>query len=163
MLPEYNRRLCAKRRLGHACICPRIVHSHTVLKLYPPPLKSWLFRGQEVANFGRNWLSLEQKNQAKTAWLSWLFCFSLRYRLSRTTSDLTRLFRPRPIDCDIADTTVRFSGFFRGRGKRHNKCFIVPAICDNLHPKRSQYSHSLIFVTGRSFFARQKWPANFIV
>ena len=39
---------CAKKRLGHACICPTMVTGEPVLKLYPPPSKSWLFCGQKM-------------------------------------------------------------------------------------------------------------------
>ena len=38
---------CAKKRVGHACICPRMVTSRPVLKLYPPP-KSKFSRGQKM-------------------------------------------------------------------------------------------------------------------
>jgi len=32
---------CAKKRVGHACICPRMVTGKPVLKLYPPPKVSF--------------------------------------------------------------------------------------------------------------------------
>ena len=34
---------CAKKRVGHACICPRMVTGWPVLKLYPPPPKKVSF------------------------------------------------------------------------------------------------------------------------
>ena len=41
---------CAKKRLGHACICPTtMVTGQSVLTFYPLPQKSWLFSCQNYA------------------------------------------------------------------------------------------------------------------
>ena len=38
---QYNKRHFAKKRVGHACICHRMVTAQPVLKLYPPPKVSF--------------------------------------------------------------------------------------------------------------------------
>ena len=77
-------------------------------------------------------------------------------RLSRTTSDLTRLIRPRPIDCDRgSEQTVKiflmvFALFFEHRQKKFfNR---IPDLELIYTPKEA---HSRMFVTGGSFFVRQ--------
>ena len=39
---------CAKKRVGHACICPRMDTGPASFEVIPP--KSWLFRGQKIGN-----------------------------------------------------------------------------------------------------------------
>ena len=66
---------------------------------------------------------------------------SRRSRLSRTTSDLTRLIRPRPIDCDRgSEQTVKiflmvFALFFEHRQKKVFQS--DPRSSADIHPKRS--------------------------
>jgi len=101
---------CAKKRAGHACICPRMVAGEPILKLSPPPKKLVFPRPKN--NNGNSPLKtgcarpLLKKSQAPFfLLLFWLFLseiLSRRCQLSRTTSDPAcrvpnhRLIRPSP-------------------------------------------------------------------
>ena len=92
---------CAKKRVEHACICPTMVTGLPVLKLYPPPkvgssaARKWKFKFREEILICWYFSKISGQNRV----FSYTFSpeiLSLRFRLSRTTSDPTRLIRTRP-------------------------------------------------------------------
>ena len=107
---------CTKRRVGHAGICPTMVTSRPVLKLYPPRSpKSWLFRGQKKKT---PWVKLLcskiSPNLRRCGGPGSAKILSLRSRLSRTTSHPSRLFRTRSTDCHkLTEQPVKTSRFWR--------------------------------------------------
>lgn len=113
-------------------------------------------------------IALARKNQAQTQLIFFLFFgfggffVSLRFRLSRTASNLTStwLIWPRR-SIAIAGTTVRWRlSEFWGAEAPTKMCLSCPLPIENhlrVHPKRSP-AYSRIFVTGGAFFARHKWP-----
>ena len=110
---------CAKRRLGHACICPKVVTGWPVVKLYPP--QSLFFRGQKIAD-----------SPLKTA-VSDLKCWRFLFFGKRIVTPFStianinrlppesRLIRPRPMDCDPRWEKCFLVFFFRPQ----NTCFLV--------------------------------------
>ena len=139
-------------RLGHACICPRMVPSHPVFRLYPPLPKV----GVSAAKNCKIPEKRAQFEKAKTAFVCvWggYFIWSRRSRLSRAASDLTRLFNhARSIVIEAQKSRWRFweiSNSFLKKplwgGGRHPGTIFTP-----------KQAHSRLFVTEGSFFARQK-------
>ena len=92
---------CAKKRVEHACICPRMDTGSQFWSHAPPPPPNWLFRGQKNGNCK---FPIENRCfRSKISGQNGIFSakiLSRRFRLSRTTSDPSRLIRQRPIDCD---------------------------------------------------------------
>ena len=98
-------------------------------------------------------------------WATMACCFpakkmSRHSRLSRTTSGLSRLIRPRPIDCDRVSEKRKagedfpgFWPFFCSNIVKKEYFYRIPALVTIYTPKEA---HSRIFVTGGSVFARQK-------
>ena len=95
-----NRRRLLRQKAGGACLyMPQDGHWKPVLKSPPPP--NWLFRGQKNGNCK---FPIENRCfRSKISGQNGIFSakiLSRRFRLSRTTSDPSRLIRQRPIDCD---------------------------------------------------------------
>ena len=96
-----NRRRLLRQKAGGACLyMPQDGHWKPVLKSPPPP-PNWLFRGQKNGNCK---FPIENRCfRSKISGQNGIFSakiLSRRFRLSRTTSDPSRLIRQRPIDCD---------------------------------------------------------------
>ena len=143
--------------MEHACTCPTMVTCQPVLKLYPLPQRVGSSAAKTMKILWAKLLLLLANISGQTAFFSANF-FSIQYRLSRTTSDPSRLIRPRPIDCDrVSEQPVKVSQFFANfvfRKAQQKRVFSSDTLSShNLHPKEA---HSRIFVTGRSLFARDR-------
>ena len=99
-------------RFGHAYFHPNMVPSqHQVLKLYYPKVGFWASLRPRNSWWKRfSWAQFEKKTRPNCVLLLWLhlgIILSLRSRLSRAASVLTRLIQPRSID-STAGATIQW-------------------------------------------------------
>ena len=132
----------AKKRVGHACICPRgqgpgwslasQFWSYTPPKLVFPRPKNWIFPTENCCSWSKCFL----KKMAFSVFSAKIL--SRRSRLLRRSRAPSRLIRPRPIYCDAGPKqTVENFPVLGGRNRQKKVFSKGPASSGDLHPKRS--------------------------
>ena len=131
---------CAKKRVGHACICPRMVTGAS-FEVIPPPKKLVFPRPKKWKFPTENCLCFPDPIFFWKFWRFTVFAakiLSRRSRLSRWSRAPSRLIRPLPIDCDRGPKQrVNIFPVF-GFELCQKKVFSEgPRSNPDLHPKRS--------------------------
>ena len=156
-----NRRLLAKRRVGHACIRPRMDTGRPILDLYPPPRKKLALPRPKIENFPLKTvvsdirtlsISKIKKKSGQNGFFSSPFFLSRRSRLSRTTMDPSRQIRRYARSIAIGDPNSRW----------RLSTWLLAMFCSNIAKKKflSDPRSIVLIYTPKEAHSRILWPGG---